>query len=145
MILWCIVLSPAYTPCNNNATVTSEQRCDDVWRNYDVTTTSFICWDIDNVLHVAPYTHNSNMPFCINDNHLNKSNLTFAHGKYIGLLAIIMLLHNALPQLMVWYRRMLYHLLINYFGIPFKCDQAVISIRLLQGLIISFQRQLPHY
>ena len=51
---------------------------------------------IYNVLHVAPYTHNSNMPFCINNNHLNKSNLTFAHWKYIGLLAMIMLLHNAL-------------------------------------------------
>ena len=51
---------------------------------------------IYNVLHVATYTHNSNMPFCINNNNLNKSNLTFAHGKYIGLLAMIMLLHNEL-------------------------------------------------
>ena len=51
---------------------------------------------IYHVLHVAPYAHNSNMSFCINNNHLNKSNLTFAHGKSIGLLAMIMLLHNAL-------------------------------------------------
>ena len=43
------------------------------------------------LLHVAPYTHSSNMPFCINNNHLNQSNLTFAHGNYIGLLAMIML------------------------------------------------------
>ena len=96
MISWCCVPSPAYTSCSNNAIVTSKQRCDDVLCNYDITNASFILWDIYNVLHVAPYTHDSKMPFCINDNDLNKSNLTFAHGKYIGLLTMIMLLHNAL-------------------------------------------------
>ena len=119
-----------------------------LWRYYYVI---YMLWYIYYVLHVAPYTHDSNMPYCINNNNLNKSNLTFAHGKYIGLLAMIMLLHNALantlsPQLMVWYRQMLYHLQINYFGIPFKGDQTVISIRLLLGIIpLSFRRQLPHY
>ena len=103
MISWCSVPSPAYTSCNNNATVTSKQRCYDVWCDCDVIITQFIYCDIyiyfyiytHNVLHVAPYTRNSNMPFCMNNN-LNKSNLTFAHGKYIGLLAMIMLLHNTL-------------------------------------------------
>ena len=33
---------------------------------------------------------NNNMPFCINNNHLDKSNLIFAHGKYIGMLDMIM-------------------------------------------------------
>ena len=88
MISWCSVPSPAYTSCNKNATVMSKQHCDHVWCNYDVNIASYIC--------VAPYTHNSNMPFCINNNDLNKSNLTFAHGKYIRLLAMIILLHNAL-------------------------------------------------
>ena len=69
----------------------SKQRCDDVCCNYDVTITSVICWDIYNVLHPAHYTHNSDMPFCINNNHLNKASSTFAHWKYIGLLTMIML------------------------------------------------------
>ena len=99
MISWCSVPSPAYTSCH--VTITPPFRQNNVamtfgvwlWRYCYVI---YMLWYICNVLHVAPYTHNSNMPFCINNNHLNKSNLTFVHGKYIGLLAMIMLLHNTL-------------------------------------------------
>ena len=57
------VPSPAYTSCKNNATVTSKQRCDDVWCNYDVSITSFICWDIyitfcmSRLIHITATCH----------------------------------------------------------------------------------------
>ena len=65
-------------------------------RNLYVVIYTYIYIYTHNVLHVAPYIRNSNMPFCMNNNNLNKSILTFAHGKYIGLLAMIMLLYNTL-------------------------------------------------
>ena len=98
MISWCSVPSSAYTSCH--VTITPPLRQNNVAMTFGVIMT-LLLRHLYVVIYIQrfacrPYTHNSSMPFCINNNHSNKSNLTFVHGKYIGLLATIMLLHNAL-------------------------------------------------
>ena len=99
MISWCSVPSPAYT--SRHVTITLLLRQNNIAMTFGVIMTLllrhlYVVIYTYNVLRVAPYTQNSNMPFCMNNIHLNKSNLTFVHGKYIGLLAMIKLLHNTL-------------------------------------------------
>ena len=46
IVVQCTIHGVHIMSCNNNATVTSKQRCYDVWCDYDVIITSFICCDI---------------------------------------------------------------------------------------------------